>query len=222
MPITLIVQNGKHKGTKLVLSKPKVTIGRDESCNLRLASAGISRQHCQLAAKDGQYLVSDIGSQNGTIVNGETIDGAVALKKGDIIVIGPMEFAVDQISSPDAEPSSDSGSGSKKAKPSKPGAKKAKVGVPKAKKGEPKASDDDIVDWLSSGMDDDAGSADSTIIMRAYRADAATPDDPTGDLTVEKLYEKSGKKVFNSLAEEAADIIQRHLESVGGVHPDEQ
>jgi pSer/pThr/pTyr-binding forkhead associated (FHA) protein len=228
MPVTLVVQSGKHKGTKLVLSKPELIIGRDESCGLRLTAGGVSREHCRLTLESGGCFVSDMGSQNGTIVNGATIEGKVKLQLGDRLVVGPMEFAVAGV--PSAADTADP------ARP--PASDKAPAKAPAAgnSRQKPKsvASDDEIASWLSEGLGQDLGSSDSTIVMRAMPGAAdsdssselspvAQASAPSGGVMPESLdddgeSESSGRK-FPSLAAEAADIIRRHFEMTGQQPP---
>jgi hypothetical protein len=58
-----------------------------------LYDAGISRRHARIFEKGGGYCVEDLGSSNGTKVNGAQIEGARALASGDTITLGPVIFA---------------------------------------------------------------------------------------------------------------------------------
>lgn len=58
-----------------------------------LFDPGVSRKHARIFEQEGKYLVEDLGSANGTKVNGVLIQGATALKTGDSIVLGPVVFA---------------------------------------------------------------------------------------------------------------------------------
>lgn len=73
-----------------------VLIGRGTDCNLRIASNEVSRRHCQLLVGEGEVGVIDLGSANGTLVNGERIPPRerVALAPGATLEIGPARFAV--------------------------------------------------------------------------------------------------------------------------------
>jgi len=68
------------------------TIGRTEGNALRLPAADISRTHCEIAAHGTDMLITDLGSTNGTEVNGHRIDGATRLSNGAIITLGPFEL----------------------------------------------------------------------------------------------------------------------------------
>jgi pSer/pThr/pTyr-binding forkhead associated (FHA) protein len=91
---SLIVQTGKHKGKEVPLPEHEVTIGRDDSCFIRMTSAEVSRLHCALVATDRGLHVRDLRSQNGTIVNNVRIDAEALLQPGDFLQVGPVQFQV--------------------------------------------------------------------------------------------------------------------------------
>ncbi len=73
-----------------------VVAGRDrQSCGLCLAHAQVSRQHAQIFRTTNEASIRDLGSANGTFVNGKRIDGDMLLSQGDEIQIGPFEFVFD-------------------------------------------------------------------------------------------------------------------------------
>lgn len=95
MKISLVVlSSGKAAGKALPITSAQFIIGRDPECNLRPASAMISKRHCAVFYKNGQVSVRDFDSTNGTFVNDEQIKGEVALKDGDTIKVGPLSFKV--------------------------------------------------------------------------------------------------------------------------------
>ena len=71
-----------------------VWLGRGAFCKIRMADTQLSRRHCQFTFEDGVLYVEDLGSRNGTRVNGELIDGRVELEDGDNIVVGGHELRV--------------------------------------------------------------------------------------------------------------------------------
>lgn len=89
---SLIVHSGKHKGKKISLPDREVTIGRDDSCFIRMTSADVSRQHVALIPTEKGLLVRDLDSQNGTIVNNVRIEGETLLQPGDYLQVGPIQF----------------------------------------------------------------------------------------------------------------------------------
>lgn len=74
------------------------TIGRAPDCSLRLPDDDVSRRHAILQAQgEGEFWLVDLGSANGTYVNGRRLSQAVRLQKGDVIRIAgkEMEFCAD-------------------------------------------------------------------------------------------------------------------------------
>jgi pSer/pThr/pTyr-binding forkhead associated (FHA) protein len=95
MKLSLVVVNpGKAAGQTIPFKTPQFVIGRDPECNLRPASAMISKKHCAVVVKAGQVHLHDFGSTNGTFLNDEPVKGEVALSNGDIVKIGPLNFKV--------------------------------------------------------------------------------------------------------------------------------
>ncbi len=85
-PITLRVAPGSIK-----------TIGRTARADFIVDAALISRLHCRLTAdKSDQLVVEDLGSTNGTMVNGKKID-RVVLRAGDMLTVGRVEFKVEVV-----------------------------------------------------------------------------------------------------------------------------
>lgn len=85
-----------NDGRTYPLSIGSTVIGRGDQANLRLPDVGISRRHARLDYDGGQVVLTDLGSTNGSSVNGQRIS-AVALNPGDIIQIGTttLTFRVD-------------------------------------------------------------------------------------------------------------------------------
>ncbi|QDT01218.1 FHA domain-containing protein [Adhaeretor mobilis] len=94
MEVTLKVLAGAKKGAKVVVKKSEFTIGRSEECHLSVGSTSISRRHCTISRGENKVSVKDLGSRNGTLVNGKKIDGEVELVAGDELVVGPLKFQV--------------------------------------------------------------------------------------------------------------------------------
>ncbi len=95
MKVSLLVMTaGKSKGQAVPINLPQFIIGRDPQCNLRPASAVISKRHCALLIKDSNVFVRDFNSTNGTFVNEVPVTGEVPLRDADILKLGPLEFKV--------------------------------------------------------------------------------------------------------------------------------
>jgi pSer/pThr/pTyr-binding forkhead associated (FHA) protein len=174
--IELIVQSGKHQGKRLrIPDEGEVLIGRDESCQIRLASSDVSRHHCVLRPTPDGLVARDLESRNGTYLNETLMEDETLLKPGDILRVGPIMLQV-------------------------PGAPEVNV----------RASDADIAEWLSKegiasseGVESSPG--DTTIIPRPAALDTPPP------ATVAR---EAANRQFRSVADEAADIIRRHWETV--------
>lgn len=95
MEVKLIVASGKNQGKEIPLPGKQFLIGRGEGCQLRPASERISRKHCAILVSDGRVVARDLGSTNGTTVNGTRISGDKDLKNGDKLNVGGvLDFVV--------------------------------------------------------------------------------------------------------------------------------
>ena len=76
-------------GRRVVLDQDKVTLGRLPECELAVADPNVSRRHAEVRrGADSTWLVADLGSTNGTKVNGVRISGTRQLEDGDEISVG--------------------------------------------------------------------------------------------------------------------------------------
>lgn len=94
MKVQLIVVQGKPEGKSITLTGPCFKIGRGENCNLRPNSEMVSREHVEIVISPDQVTVKDLGSRNGTQLNGKPVTQEQALSNGDLIHVGPLTFAV--------------------------------------------------------------------------------------------------------------------------------
>ena len=69
-------------------------IGRDPDCEVSIPNRFVSSHHARLYPHEGALLIEDLGSKNGTLVNGEPVASARALAAGDRIQVGDTEFVV--------------------------------------------------------------------------------------------------------------------------------
>ena len=88
----LQVVGGKHSGQVIPLNRRKFLIGRESDCQLRPNSDLVSRHHCVFAIDEYSVRLRDLGSTNGTTVNGERVVKETTLIAGDRIVVGNLEF----------------------------------------------------------------------------------------------------------------------------------
>jgi pSer/pThr/pTyr-binding forkhead associated (FHA) protein len=83
----LVVIYGDHAGREYRFGSKRVLIGRTDQCDITINDSSVSRKHASIESKDGRFLLQDLKSKNGTLVNGKFIDVYV-LNHGDKIRIG--------------------------------------------------------------------------------------------------------------------------------------
>ncbi|WP_437931560.1 sigma 54-interacting transcriptional regulator [Sorangium sp. So ce291] len=66
----------------------ELIVGRSDDADVRLDTAAVSRRHAKIVVSGGEIRITDLGSHNGTVVNGERIEGSRTLGSGDVVAIG--------------------------------------------------------------------------------------------------------------------------------------
>ena len=66
----------------------RLILGRLRSSDLRLSDPEVSKEHCAIEPRDGSFFVRDLGSLNGTFLNGIRLEGEVRLRDGDAVFVG--------------------------------------------------------------------------------------------------------------------------------------
>ena len=84
----LIMRSGPTPGAAFNLEGDQITIGRDPSNTITINDAEISRRHARLTYQGGKYILEDLGSTNGTFVNGQRLAGPRVLKSGEVVSFG--------------------------------------------------------------------------------------------------------------------------------------
>jgi pSer/pThr/pTyr-binding forkhead associated (FHA) protein len=92
---SLVVFTGDRTWNLDLKDLDQVTIGRDESCALLIASSNVSRRHAEVQRRGEAFLLKDLGSTNGTWVHGKQIDQYI-LEDGDVFGIGPAQVVFKQ------------------------------------------------------------------------------------------------------------------------------
>ena len=85
------------------ITKQPFVIGRGDDCDLQLPSQFVSRHHAELRQHGDWLYVHDLGSRNGTVVNGNTVERDVPLEYGDVVSFGTVSYVV-RIAPTDYEP----------------------------------------------------------------------------------------------------------------------
>lgn len=70
------------------LTAESLEIGRGETCDITLESGFVSRRHCRVARTAAGFVLADVGSRNGTSVNGRPLGGEHLLVSGDAVTVG--------------------------------------------------------------------------------------------------------------------------------------
>jgi pSer/pThr/pTyr-binding forkhead associated (FHA) protein len=92
MKAFLVVVFGKPRNKVKSLVPGDCLIGRGEECQVRTNSPWVSRQHCLLRVSENEVILQDLGSANGTLVNGKRLFHPRSLIPGDRLQIGPVVF----------------------------------------------------------------------------------------------------------------------------------
>ncbi len=80
---------------KLMLPEPgpfALRIGRDYACGLRIADDSVSRLHADLRLEGQEWRLRDLGSMNGTWINGQRLTGAATVRPGDVVTFGQVTY----------------------------------------------------------------------------------------------------------------------------------
>ena len=87
-PGVLTMLSGARPGMLVPITDPELTMGRDEDSGLAIDDESLSRRHARFAKIRGRYYVEDLGSTNGTFVDGRRITEPVALEDGVRVQLG--------------------------------------------------------------------------------------------------------------------------------------
>ena len=94
MDAQLRVISGPFAGETIAISNRKFIIGREQDCQFRADSEFVSRHHCVLLLDEYTLRIRDLGSKNGTYVNGHRISGDMVLSHDDMISLGELTMQV--------------------------------------------------------------------------------------------------------------------------------
>jgi pSer/pThr/pTyr-binding forkhead associated (FHA) protein len=80
---------------EIPITQAEFLIGRGADCDLRLWVSSVSRHHCLIRVEKDGAVLCDLGSANGTYVNGQRVRSQTALQGGDLISLGNRNFVVE-------------------------------------------------------------------------------------------------------------------------------
>jgi predicted component of type VI protein secretion system len=191
MQVLLKIIGGKHAGREIKISVPKFIIGRGDGAHLKPASDMVSRKHCQIEIKDGKVIVSDMGSRNGSFVNGQQLTQPHTARSGDKIRIGRLQFelVIDPVKAGIKKP---------KIKDAVEAAARTTANANSAKSS---SLEDSISDWLVDDGDD------------------SPFDEPDFDPTETLQFSAEETQEFTRKHEEADQEIQQRIDTKGKLPP---
>jgi hypothetical protein len=79
-------------GKRIVVGPAGVTLGRSRQCDVVLSDPNVSRQHADIRPRGGSWVLTDLGSTNGSSINGRRIDGPEVVRAGDEIELGTSQL----------------------------------------------------------------------------------------------------------------------------------
>jgi phosphoserine phosphatase RsbU/P len=91
---TLVTLQGPNAGRHFRLGDGASLIGRQPNAAIYLDSLAVSRQHARVVSAEDAFFVEDLGSSNGTYLNGQLIEGRVLLTENDTLQVGPYVLAL--------------------------------------------------------------------------------------------------------------------------------
>ena len=218
MKVQLIVVQGKPEGKVIPLVGPVFKIGRGETCHLRPNSELVSREHAQFTLHPDKVTVQDLGSRNGTLVNGKALTEIHVLKDRDLVQVGALTFAMSIQGAPVAAPAAAAKPASTATKAAPAPAPAAATPPPAAAKAAPDdVSFDDIESWLVGDSKNAAPERPSgvyggdTITITAFGAAAKpAPPEPATDEQYERQQESEEE---NEEAEEDEEEEEENEEA---------
>jgi pSer/pThr/pTyr-binding forkhead associated (FHA) protein len=87
---SLLVRTGSMRGRRMPIRVPVVHVGRADFNDIVIAEPSVSTTHAKLQRREGLWVITDLGSTNGTFVEGEPVEGDTALPPGTTIRFGDV------------------------------------------------------------------------------------------------------------------------------------
>jgi pSer/pThr/pTyr-binding forkhead associated (FHA) protein len=212
MKVSLVVlSEGKLLGRTIPITLSQFIIGRDPECQLRPASALISKRHCAVIVRGGKVFVRDFDSTNGTFVNDSQVKGECEVKNDNTLKVGPLTFRVVV-----------QGTTVQVTKPAPLPTPAAKAAVSKAPANEGSGDDDSIAAMLLDSEGDKPSSTEqspsgTTTVEMVAPSDSDTAEnlavaggEPKEKLAKEKEPEKK-KSMGGDTSAAAQAILQKYM-----------
>ena len=166
MEVTLVAVKADGAQRDAAMKRARLIIGRKKECDIRVPVPSVSREHCELRVEGGRLIAKDLGSSNGTYINGERIQ-EMEVTAGQILGIGPAVFVIridgkpveidaKQAAVKGAAPTPVAAARAPSVRPAAPaaGGTPGATGPKAAAKGKPKDDDDDLDELEGSSVGD--------------------------------------------------------------------
>ncbi len=92
--LKLTLRQPNSEASHLVLEGEKISMGRSADCNLPIRDRFLSRHHAEFLWLDGSWHIHDLGSANGTFLNGSRLEVTERLREGDVVMLGDSELQI--------------------------------------------------------------------------------------------------------------------------------
>ena len=89
-----VVLRHEASGSAITLPRGEIHVGRSAACFLRIEDPGVSRVHFRIVVGQMTVVIEDLGSRNGTLVNGARVTAPMPLREGDEIAVGSRVFCL--------------------------------------------------------------------------------------------------------------------------------
>ncbi len=99
----LILLGTEGEPQRWPIREGSLTLGRAKDCHISIADTRLSRRHTELRCEGRRVIITDLGSVNGTFVNGARIEQPQELQHGDRVHVGPLEFGYEILTPPEPE-----------------------------------------------------------------------------------------------------------------------
>ena len=87
---TILLKDASGTERLVPFDRPVITVGREATCSIRVDSPYVKRQHARFEMRDDGAVIVDLGSRNGSLLNGRRVEGTAPLAPGDVITIADV------------------------------------------------------------------------------------------------------------------------------------